>query len=125
MPNVENIWQPETQFCNWLSASFLLMTMSLLFYHMTRVQSLEMSRLFASIFSVSLISMAVIITLLSMITYYTRLTELLNDEPTWTSSEKRENIFRYIYVVIGTLITVIELSICIVMIRGVFRMPLI
>jgi hypothetical protein len=32
---VESLWAPEGQFCAWLSSSFLLMTVSLLFYHMT------------------------------------------------------------------------------------------
>ena len=117
--NIQNLWGPEAQFSSWLSASFLLLTASLLFYHMTRVQSLEMGPRVAGFFSVSLILIAVTLTVLALWTYFVRVTELLEDNNRpLTSAEKNEKKFKFVYLVTGILIVLIEVSLCVVIVTG-------
>jgi ABC-type Fe3+ transport system permease subunit len=117
--NVQNLWGPEAQFSSWLSSSFLLMTVSLLFYHMTKTKSFEMSQTQAGFFSIALILIAVTITLLALYTYYNRITELLtNQKNVLTPAEKNERNYKYVYMVIGLVIVFIELYLCIVIIKG-------
>ena len=116
--NIQNLWGPEAQFSAWLSASFLLLTASLLFYHMTRVQSLEMGPRVAGFFSVSLILIAVTLTVLALWTYFVRVTELLENNRPLTSAEKNEKQFKFVYLVTGILIVLIEVSLCVVVISG-------
>jgi ABC-type Fe3+ transport system permease subunit len=117
--NVQNLWGPEAQFSAWLSSSFLLMTVSLLFYHMTKTKSFEMSQTQAGFFSIALILIAVTITLLALYTYYNRITELLtNQKNVLTPAEKNERHYKYVYMVIGLVIVFIELYLCIVIIKG-------
>lgn len=78
------------------------MTVSLLFYHMTRVH-LEMS-----------FAVAVILTVLALYTYYARVTELLNITPT----EENEQRYKFVYLVVGILIVLVELSLCVVITSG-------
>ena len=116
---VESLWAPEGQFCAWLSSSFLLMTVSLLFYHMTRVSSLEMNSRIAGFFSVTLILMAVVITIMALYTYHIRLNELLQtQEARLTPAEKKEKQFKLVYLCVGIIIVSIELSLCVVIILG-------
>jgi ABC-type transport system involved in cytochrome bd biosynthesis fused ATPase/permease subunit len=117
--NVQNLWGPEAQFSAWLSSSFLLMTVSLLFYHMTKTKSFEMTETQASFFSIALILIAATITLLALYTYYNRITELLtNQKNVLTPAEKNERHYKYVYMVIGLVIVFIELYLCIVIIKG-------
>ena len=120
--NVQNLWGPEAQFSAWLSSSFLLMTVSLLFYHMTKTKSFEMTETQASFFSIALILIAATITLLALYTYYNRITELLtNQKNVLTPAEKNERHYKYVYMVIGLVIVFIELYLCIVIIKGSFH----
>jgi uncharacterized membrane protein len=117
--NIKDLWGPEAQFSAWLSASFLLLTASLLFYHMTRVQSLEMGPRVAGFFSVSLILIAVTLTVLALWTYFVRVTELLEDNNRpLTSAERNEKKFKFVYLVTGILIVLIEVSLCVVVVSG-------
>ena len=50
--NLENLWTPEDIYCQWMGVSFLITTSALLFYHMTRVKSIEMNPKIAGIFSI-------------------------------------------------------------------------
>ena len=117
---IQNLWGPEAQFSAWLSASFLLMTVSLLFYHMTRVQSLEMGPRVAGFFSVALILVAVTLTVMALWTYFVRVTELLEDNNNrpLTSAERNEKQFKFVYLVTGILIVLIEVSLCVVIVSG-------
>ena len=58
----DTLYNPELLLVSWLSAAFVLMTLSLLFYHMVRVASLEMSRTLSSIFAACLILCSVVLT---------------------------------------------------------------
>lgn len=116
-PVVEDLRGPEGHFSAWLSSSFLLMTVSLLFYHMSRVH-LEMSFRVAAFFSVALILIAVVLTVLALYTYYVRVTQLLNYEGLNSPSKPNEQQYKYVYLVVGILIILVELSLCVVIISG-------
>jgi hypothetical protein len=114
----EKVFFPESLMASWLGASFLLMTASLLFYHMTRIKSLEMDPRIAGIFAVSLILIALMLTVATLFPYYERIgTAIEQKELKYPSREQR---YRNLYLSIGIILAIIEFSISIAIIRGSF-----
>lgn len=125
--NYMNFWTPEGVYAQWLGVSLLLTASSLLFYHMTRVKSLEMNPKLSGIFAISLIISAVAIGIVSMIPYYQRIQHNLNylntrnhDKETETAI-KKENNYRISYIAITIAMIIIELGISYVIISGSFK----
>ena len=67
-----DMWTPEQIYAGWLGVSILVMTVSLLFYHMTKVSSIEMNSKIAGVFSVTLIIISGILNIAAIITYWDR-----------------------------------------------------
>ena len=103
----------ENVFVQWISASFFLTTVSLLFFHIVRSKTIEMPTRIAGLFSVVLILLAATIMIIGIIPYFERNKKNARDES--------ENIYRIIYTIIGILLAVIQVGISIAIIRGVFR----
>ena len=61
------VYNPELLLANWTSVSFVLMTVSLLFYHMTRQRTLEMDRRLAGVFAVSIILLSAVFAIQSLV----------------------------------------------------------
>jgi hypothetical protein len=74
----------------------------------------------AGFFSVSLILVAVTLTVMALWTYFVRVTELLEDNNNrpLTSAERNEKQFKFVYLVTGILIVLIEVSLCVVIVSG-------
>ena len=119
----ETIWFPESLYNTWLSDSLILMTASLLFYHMTRVSSLEMDPRVAGIFAVCLISISIALGITSVIPYITRVTTLIKqDQSTEESQEsKKEGNYRTVYTILGCILILIQIGIAITIIKGAFN----
>ena len=112
-------WFPESLYNGWLADSLVLMTASLLFYHMTRQQSLVMDYRLAGIFSVSLILCSVIMGGVSLYPYYQRMGEIIDAENSEQSSKER--IYRLINTILGSIIICVQIGIAIVIIKGVMN----
>ena len=119
----DTIWFPESLYNTWLSDSLVLMTASLLFYHMTRVSSLEMDSRIAGIFAVLLIGISIALGITSVIPYITRVTDLIkSDEQTGESQEsKREGSYRTVYASLGCILILIQVGIGIAIVKGSFK----
>ena len=117
--STETIWFPESLYNTWLSDSLVLMTASLLFYHMTRVSSLEMDPRIAGVFAVCLISISIALGITSVIPYITRVTALIKqDQSTEVSQEsKKEGSYRTVYTILGCLLILIQIGIAITIIK--------
>ena len=102
MSDTNNIWFPESLYVEWLSTSLILMTTSLLFYHMTRVKSLEMNPKLSGIFAVCLITISVILAGISIIPYFERISQAIsaNKDEGVISNVKEEN-YKLIYTILG------------------------
>ena len=68
----EWFWFPESLFSSWMGDSLVLMTASLLFYHMTQKESLIMDYRLAGFFAVSLILCSMCMAIVSLYPYYQR-----------------------------------------------------
>jgi hypothetical protein len=119
MEVLESVWNTEILLSGWLSSSFILVTASLLFYHMTRVHSLEMDPRVAGIFSVTLIIAALVIAAISIYPYYDRIGLAVTGQKT-TSELRKEKVYRIMYTSIGIVVILIEIGIAITIIRGAF-----
>ena len=112
------VYNPELLLANWTSVSFILMTVSLLFYHMTRRRTLEMDRRLAGIFAVSIIIMSVIFAIQSLIIYSKRLGRLKNKNE--TDFIRQEILISHTYIIVSSILIVIAVGIAIVILLGSF-----
>jgi heme/copper-type cytochrome/quinol oxidase subunit 2 len=119
--SAQAIWGPETLYATWLSASFLLMTIVLIFYHMTRINSLKMNFILAGIFATSLSILSVIFILFALITYFLRVNKLLENEKSNEFDYEYENSLKYVYLITGIIILFIQSAITIAIITGTYQ----
>ena len=93
-----------------ITFSLLLVTTSLLFFHMTVLKTVELPKIFAKIFSISLILISCIYNGIAIYQYHQRMFEL-NE-----GNDLNEKIYWYFYLILGVIFMTICISICIVMI---------
>jgi hypothetical protein len=109
------IWQNESQLGQWVSTSIILMTGSLLFYHMTRLKNptLEVHPYIAAFIASGLIIIDVLLSGTSLYPYNLRGNEILEPESEDVDiNYENEKSFRLMYsVLIGGLI-ILQLLIC-------------
>ena len=108
----------ENLLATWLAASFMLMTTSLLFYHLTRVSSIEMNKHVAGLFAVGLIVIALILSVASVYPYFERITRIVTKTKSEMVDKKREIQYRNLYLAIAIVLIVIELGIAITITKG-------
>lgn len=95
-----------------INFSLLLLTTSLLFFHMTNSKTVELPKVFAKIFSVSLIVISCIYNGMALYQYHQRMS--VNEDH--NNNDKHEKIYWYFYLVLGIIFMIIEVLICLVMI---------
>ena len=119
MKFTEQEWFPESLYNNWLADSLVLMTASLLFYHMTRKNSLEMDYRIAGIFAVALILCSMVMGITSLYPYYQRMGLIIDEDD--SEEYRRENTYRIINTILGSIIIAIQLGISIAIVKGVLN----
>ena len=112
------VYNPELLLSNWTNVSFVLMTVALLFYHMTRRRTLEMDRRLAGLFAVSIIIMSVVFAIQSLLIYAKRLGRLKNKDE--TDFIRQEIGISHTYIVVNSILIVIAVGIAIVILLGSF-----
>ncbi len=112
------VYNPELLLANWTNVSFILMTVSLLFYHMTCRRTLEMDRRLAGVFAISIIIMSVVFAIQSLIIYSKRLGRLKNKKE--TDFIQQEISISHTYIIVSSILIVIAVGIAIVILLGSF-----
>ena len=112
------VYNPELLLANWTNVSFILMTVALLFYHMTRRRTLEMDRRLAGVFAISIIIMSVVFAIQSLIIYSKRLGRLKNKKE--TDFIQQEISISHTYIIVSSILIVIAVGIAIVILLGSF-----
>ena len=117
------IIQPEILLSQWTAASFVLMTTSLLFYHMTRVSSLEMNPRSAGLISVVMIIMSIIFEIQALVVYVKRVsrTNTVSDHAQLLPSIRTEKVVSKSYIAVISVLVLLQLFIAWVTITGAFR----
>jgi hypothetical protein len=117
------IIQPEILLSQWTSASFVLMTTSLLFYHMTCVSSLEMNPRSAGLISVAMIIMSIIFEIQALVVYVKRVSRMntVSDHAQLLSSIRTEKVVSKSYIAVISVLVLLQLFIAWVIITGAFR----
>jgi len=115
------IYQPELLLVGWMSASFVLMTTSLLFYHMVKVSSIEMTPHVAALFAVSLIVISLMLSTSALYSYAKRTRDLVNESPVKGGYQDDENTFRGLYVFIIITVAIIQLGISTTIFQGIYK----
>lgn len=121
MSNIEEggIYNPELLLVSWTSASFLLMTVSLLFYHLTVKRTLEMGEHTAGIFAVLMILMSVAFAVQAFVSYLARTKRWHNKKDNRPELREEVRISRT-YLTIGAILIVIEIGIAGTILSGSF-----
>ena len=117
------LYSPEDLYSGWISNSLVLMTSSLLFYHMTK-STIEMDARIAGIFAVILILVSIAYEIYSVIPYYQRTDAFIQDKKNkrlYPDQVKREKANQILYVVLGSILAIIQLGIAVVIIKGSFK----
>tara|TARA_A100001015_G_C14708157_1_gene600961 strand:+ start:27 stop:395 length:369 start_codon:yes stop_codon:yes gene_type:complete len=107
--DLSNIYFPESIYAAWMSVSFVLITLSLLFYHMARVKSIVMNTKYAGVYAVILILVSCFISFISILPYYTRFNNFYDKHK--TKNLEKENIYHKLYIYCGIIVILIELII--------------
>lgn len=95
-----------------ISFSLLLVTTSLIFFHMTVLKTVELPKVFAKVFSITLILMSCIYNGIALYQYHQRM--LVHQQN--GDNEIQEKVYWYFYLVLGIIFMIIEFLICLVMI---------
>ena len=112
------VYHPELLLAHWTSVSFILMTVSLLFYHMTRRKTLEMDRRLAGVFAISIIIMSAVFAIQSLVVYAKRVGRLRTKKE--TEFVRQEIIISRTYIAVGSILVVISFGIAIAILVGSF-----
>ena len=117
------IIQPEILLSQWTAASFVLMTTSLLFYHMTRVSSLEMDPRIAGIIAVLMIVMSIVFEVQALVVYIQRVHRMdtVSDNSAVINSIVTEKKISKSYIVVISCLVLLQLFIACVIIIGSFH----
>ena len=114
------VYEPESVLSGWLNLSFFSITTALLFYHMTRVKSIEMDGRVAGVFAIILMVVSICYTIFAMGPYARRIRFvieqcLINDECSNSKAHRLRWVY-YQYIALGAITSIIE--ICITYIIG-------
>ena len=113
----EKEWFPESLYSTWLSDSLVLMTSSLLFYHMVQKQSIIIDYRLSALFAVVLIFCSIGIGIVSLYPYFQRMGTVLQKDD--TDQVKKEKLYRIMYTIFGAIILFVQFAIALFIIKGV------
>lgn len=116
------MFEPETQLASWIAISVVMLTASLLFYHMTNSKTLIIQPLVAAFLASSLIVFDVILTLVALVPYNLRTSEMLKDtvENDGAFNLEHEKAYRITYTIVISFLLFLQLIICYYIIRDSF-----
>ena len=122
----ERVYGPEAILSGWVNLSCFLLANALLFYHMTRVRSLEMDNRVAGIFAITLMLVSTGYTMFAIGPYARRIGSVIKqclDESKCNNEQANESrwVF-YQYMALGIITTIIELGITYVMVQKTIKM---
>lgn len=97
--------------------SLLILTVSLVFFHMTSstTKSMEMKPFFAKFFSIALITISSIYIAIGLVQYHSRMVQESDDK----TLMEREKVYWILYLIMGIFFMALEIFICYVMIQKV------
>ena len=109
------VYGPESVLAGWLNLSFFSITTALLFYHMTRVKSLEMDGRVAGIFAMILMAVSISYTVFAIGPYSERIKFIVDqciaeEKCSNAKAANLRNIY-YQYIALGVITSVIEVCI--------------
>lgn len=109
---MQDILTVEGNFSAWVNLSVILLTASLVFYHMSKTTSIKVPKKIAGIISSGLILSNIIFTINSIIPYFTRTNKL--------DKNNNEKIYRNIYFITSIIFVILEIIICYYIIKDSF-----
>ena len=116
----QQTYSVEAVLSEWLAVVFPLMTSSLLFYHMTRVKSLEMDKRLAALFAISLIMVCILYNVSSIFPYSERMNYIISEARRENDNQNvnKLTLLKYTFVALGMVTIIIQLGICGVIIKN-------
>jgi len=115
---VTNLYASESLCAGWISVSLFLLTVALLFYDMTKRSSIQLHYSIAALFAVTIMLLSILACLSGTIDYANRVKKQIKLSKFEFNQEK--NISKVV-TCIGVVLTIIELGICIAIIRSIIN----
>lgn len=112
-----SILEPESLYIKTLQYSGLLLTIALLFYHMTKFQTLEMNQVVSSTFAIIIILVSVIYLFIGTYSYFIRLQNTINN----SESLQLEKHNMIIYFILGIILIFVQCAIAYFIIIGIYK----
>jgi hypothetical protein len=117
-----SILEPESIYIKTLEYSGLLLTIALLFYHMTKFQSLEMAPVVSGVFAVIIILISVVYLFTGTYSYFIRLRNRIEkntDEYQDSLDFEKNNMI--LYFIMGMILLVVQCAIAFFIIKGIYK----
>ena len=106
----DRVWFPENLYASWIGLSILLLTTSILFFHMSnRISTTRLARRISMFISVFLLLTAIGLSIGSIVHYYQRIQDIKDIDNT----RDREHAYLLFYVTIGGIITFLQVIVLI------------
>ena len=109
------VYAPESIFAGWLSLSYVLLTTSLLFYHMSQVKSIKATPIMSSSIAAALVIVSALYMIYSLGPYIGRMNHVIKIcklDPKCNKNElKRLIIVKNSYITLGIVTSIIQLII--------------
>ena len=122
------LFGPENQLTSWLAISLIMLTSSLLLFHMTGSNTLIMHPYVAATLVSIFIILDICITITALIPYNLRSNEIFNeDSPEFKDSLdlgynlKHERVYTRVYTVIICIFILIQLVVCVYVVKDSFE----
>lgn len=118
-----SLLEPESVYIKTLEYSGLLLTIALLFYHMTKFQSIEMDPIVSGIFATIIILISVIYLFTGTYSYFIRLNNYIEttNNNTINNNLEFEKHNMILYFILGMILLVVQCAIAFFIIKGIFN----
>jgi heme/copper-type cytochrome/quinol oxidase subunit 2 len=119
--SLTDIYNSELIACSWFGVSLVLLTSALLFYHMTRVSSLEMNSTVAGIFAIILMIISMGLCIMAVYTYHARISRSINKDNKDKDGFSQERKISPVITTFGIILAIVEIGICVTIIKGTIK----
>ena len=121
----KKIYSPEVILSSWLNLTLISITTCLVFYHMTRLKTIEMEPHIALIFSLILIIISMSFTIVAIFPYNNRINDIIDlckkDKLCKKYTLNEINKVKYSFIGLAILTIVIEIGIGVLIIKNAIK----
>jgi uncharacterized membrane protein YidH (DUF202 family) len=117
---LETILTTELNYFSVMSYSLFLTTVSLLFFHMTELKTIEINKKSAAVIASIIILLSALYIAIALFQYYQRINKEIIDRSD-TEEIKYEKTYWYIYLTFGVILMIVQFFVCFNIVKKSFK----